>query len=156
MKLKDFQTHIRNQYGETLNELINEMFLNAVDYCEAKDEDSTLNLVETIRHLMPFSTLEANLKFILEGFMADFYASTGRLGEAETIFNEGLTILNKYHSGVSELTYIKRETLKMELNLSDAEVKELKYHLNVNPETIDMFLNLKAKIEELKKENNIS
>jgi hypothetical protein len=150
MKLTDFQHHIRNHYGETLNELINEIFLNAVDYANDKDEESTFTLIDTIRNLMPFSTLEDNVKFIAFGFMADVYVCTERLSDAEKVYDEGLTILNKYHKDVSELTPVKKEVLKMEFGLSDAEVKELKYHINVDPQSIEMFLDLRSRIDKLK------
>jgi len=155
MKLTDLQTHLRNHYSETLNELINEMFLNAVDYANDNDEESTFTLINTIRNLMPLSTLDDNVKFIALGFMADVYVCTERLEEAEKVYDEGLTILNKYHKDVSELTPVKKEVLKLEFGLSDAEVKELKYHISVDPQSIEMFLDLKPKIDQLRAEFKI-
>jgi hypothetical protein len=154
MEFKHFKKHIRSQYGDKIDELINEMFLMASDYAKAEDEDSTLRLVETIKYLMPFSNLTTSLKFIIVGFMGDFYISTGRLADAEKSYEIGSTILNKYQEGTYRFTPIQREMLKMEFNMSDEEIDDLKNDLSIPQHTIDSFLDMKLRIEEYKKNNN--
>jgi hypothetical protein len=45
--------------------------------------------------------------------------------------------------------------LKMEFNLSDDEINNLKNDMSIRQDTIDLFLDVKIKIDEYKKENNL-
>ena len=152
MEYKEFKNQLSSKYGDTIDEIINEMFEYAYECVNSENEKTALKVTEVMKRLLPFSTNPANMKFDFLGFLGELYVNTGNIKGAEKVFSIGTRIINKYGQDMFDFTDKVKKIFKENLKLEDYQINEFKETFTVSYKQIDWLLDLKNRIEEAKKE----